>query len=409
MKGYGVKRATAVTAVAAGALLLWPQTAQAAPLSPSAATPRAIAPLIIGTALPDTGELASYGKGTQAAVRLAINDLNAAGGVLGAPVTMLRGDSGDAKTTTLVKTLDSLRAAGAQSVVGPMSSSLLLANLSKATGLTLVSPATTSPLLTGEIYRVVPSDVMQGVALAKLASIGGVVRLAVVAPKSATTISDAAIAEAKARHIATLTFTYPATIKDASALAASIAAKHPDGIIFAGGAETGNIVGALVKRGMPTHVYFTSWAGAGAASRSLPRGTLLGAKELGPDLRVDPAFRKRITSVNSAVTKFDYTPQAYDSAAVIGLAAAQAGHAFGVITPDSIAAAIPSVTTYGQPCTSIAVCLPLIGQGLDVDYVGVSGPLDISEDGDPVMATYVVRTFGGNNEPGTSVRYVRVP
>ena len=63
----------------------------------------------------------------------------------------------------------------------------------------------------------------------------------------------------------------------------------------------------------------------------------------------------------------------------------------------------------GQRCSTPSVCLALIARGTDIDYVGVSGPVDISIDGDVVSASYALRTFGGNNKPGTSVRYVRYP
>ena len=53
-------------------------------------------PLIVGTLLPQTGSLAQLGPPEIAGVDLAVQDINAAGGVLGQPVQLVEGDSGDA-------------------------------------------------------------------------------------------------------------------------------------------------------------------------------------------------------------------------------------------------------------------------------------------------------------------------
>ena len=51
--------------------------------------------LTIGGLLPETGNLAFLGPPEIAGVQLAVNDINAAGGVLGEDVVWLPGDSGD--------------------------------------------------------------------------------------------------------------------------------------------------------------------------------------------------------------------------------------------------------------------------------------------------------------------------
>jgi ABC-type branched-subunit amino acid transport system substrate-binding protein len=63
-----------------------------------AANPNATSggPLTIGTLLPLTGDLAFLGPPEVAGAKLAVQEINAAGGVLGAPVKLIEGDSGDA-------------------------------------------------------------------------------------------------------------------------------------------------------------------------------------------------------------------------------------------------------------------------------------------------------------------------
>ena len=62
--------------------------------------------LHIGTVLPQTGNLAFLGPPEFAAVELAVNDINAAGGVLGKDVLLTQGDSGDTSTDIANQTVD---------------------------------------------------------------------------------------------------------------------------------------------------------------------------------------------------------------------------------------------------------------------------------------------------------------
>lgn len=378
----------AVAALAAGLLAVpvWSGMASASPL-------------LVGTVLPNTGDLAAYGPGTQAAARLAVADLVAAG----AEVTLLPGDSGDTNSATLSATVARLKSAGVQALVGPLSSTLLLRNLSVVAGLPVVSPATTSPLLTGKIARVVPSDALQGAVLVKLASFDLAVKVVAVGPASSKATLDRIVADARLRGMSAVKVSYPDSTRSITSYAATVAAKHADAIVFTGGAETPALIRALVKVGLPAHVYFTTSSGAAAATGSYAKGTLTGAKVLGPDLRTPAAFKKRVLAVNPKVKQFDYTTQTYDATMVVALAAAEAGD------PANLGAHLASVTTGGQSCSTAASCLSLIGRGADIDYRGVSGPVDLSENGEPVAASYSMRTFGLGNKPGTSLRYVRYP
>ena len=63
----------------------------------------------------------------------------------------------------------------------------------------------------------------------------------------------------------------------------------------------------------------------------------------------------------------------------------------------------------GTKCDALASCLRKVRDGVDIDYVGLSGAVDLGDAGEPIVATYAVRTFGSNNAPGTRVRYVSVP
>ena len=83
-----MKRPVFVACIVALAGSMSSLTAQATP-SPE---PRETTTLTLGTTLPDTGSLKAYGPATQTAVQLAVDDANAAWGVLGADVMLMAGD-----------------------------------------------------------------------------------------------------------------------------------------------------------------------------------------------------------------------------------------------------------------------------------------------------------------------------
>ena len=363
--------------------------------------------LVLGTALPTTGALAAYGPATQTAVLLAVEDANAAGGVAGAEVTLVRGDSGDSPQA-FATTAARLRTAGAQAVVGPLSSALLLDSLASLDGLAFVAPAATSPLLNGRVARTSPSDDLQGMALARLAAQSRVSRLAIVVPRAAIAMARAALSEATLQSMTGEIVAYTPRARAAD-VAESIARVHADGVILMGGTETTGIIRELLRRGLPATVLLTATAGASIDGAALPRGLLRGARELGPDLRVPQPLADRIRARDRSAKEISYAALAYDAAAVAILAAEQSARFLGEVTPDGIKAAIPSVSAVGTPCTTLASCLRKVRTGVDIDYVGQSGAVDLSAAGDPLVATYAVRTLGPNNEPGPRVRYVTVP
>src|ERR1700759_932147 len=84
------------------------QTTNSPKDSNTAAAAKGDGTLKIGTLLPQTGSLAFLGPPEFAGVKLAIQDINAAGGVLGKQVTETDSDSGDTSTDTASQSVDRL-------------------------------------------------------------------------------------------------------------------------------------------------------------------------------------------------------------------------------------------------------------------------------------------------------------
>ncbi|MCW2683129.1 MAG: ABC-type branched-chain amino acid transport system periplasmic component-like protein [Blastococcus sp.] len=132
-------------------------------------------PLVIGTLLPLTGNLAFLGPPEVAGAKLAINDINAAGGVLGQPAQLVEGDSGDTSTDTATQTVDRLLQSGVNAIIGAASSgvSLTVIDTIVGAGVLQFSPANTGDGFTtyndnGLYFRTAPPDVLQAIALADL-------------------------------------------------------------------------------------------------------------------------------------------------------------------------------------------------------------------------------------------------
>jgi Periplasmic binding protein len=132
-------------------------------------------PLIIGTLLPETGNLAFLGPPEIAAAQLAVNDVNAAGGVLGQQVQLVQRDSGDTTTDIATQSVDALLQAGANAIIGAASSGVSLTVIDTITGAGVLqfSPANTSDQFTtyndnGLYFRTAPPDTLQAEALADL-------------------------------------------------------------------------------------------------------------------------------------------------------------------------------------------------------------------------------------------------
>jgi branched-chain amino acid transport system substrate-binding protein len=131
----------------------------------------ASAPFKIGVAGPMTGQYATYGASHKAGAELAVEELNAAGGVNGAEVSIAIGDDlGDPKEAVLVaqKFIDDTEIVV---VDGHQFSGATIAAGGKyePAGLTMITPSATQPDITtlGDyIWRICMTDAVQGKGLA---------------------------------------------------------------------------------------------------------------------------------------------------------------------------------------------------------------------------------------------------
>ena len=139
-----------------------------------ATRPRRAQRLVIGHYASLTGNTAHFGQDTDKAVRLAVDEANAAGGVLGKPVQLTtlddRGDSAEA-ANAVTRLLD---VEHVNALIGEVASSLSLAGgrVAQRRGIPMISPSSTNPKVTqvGDfIFRVCFIDPFQGKVMALFA------------------------------------------------------------------------------------------------------------------------------------------------------------------------------------------------------------------------------------------------
>ena len=78
---------------------------------------------------------------------------------------------------------------------------------------------------------------------------------------------------------------------------------------------------------------------------------------------------------------------------------ALAAEAAGDDSGQSIASQMQAVSTEGTTCTTFAECRDLIAEGEDIDYDGVSGPIEFNDNGDPTTASIGVYDYDDTNVP----------
>jgi len=394
-----------------------PAPVSGTPITPPAGVSKSNGTLTIGTVLPKTGNLAFLGPPEFAAVKLAIKDINAAGGVNGKPVAYLEGDSGDAQQDVANPTVDRLLRGGADVLIGAASSGVTKTFLDKATsaGAVVYSPANTSPDFTtiadkGLYFRTAPSDVLQGRVLGETIVADGKQSVAILALQDPYGTGLAAnvgraICDGGANVPVDPIFYDPAA-SNFDAQVGQVKAANPDAVVLIGFEESAKIIQALAAQGVgpkEQQLYLVDGNLGNALGEDLPAGLLEGTKGSLPGAEAAGDFRQQLLTVDKALKDYSYAGESYDAVVTSALAAVVAKSDAG----DAIAKALPDVTRGGEKCTTFKACADLLAAGTtDIDYDGVSGPIEFSDVGDPTEATIGIYTYGPDNTLTTTVDYV---
>src|SRR5262249_9161869 len=130
--------------------------------------------ITIGGLLSQTGTLSTIGQEQIRAAQMAVDEINAGGGVLGTPPVLFNRDDGSDKTRTPMVAMDLITNQKPPVIVGSIGSGNTVAasDVTIPAGVILFSGSSTSPAITtladnDTVFRTCPSDALQGQLLAK--------------------------------------------------------------------------------------------------------------------------------------------------------------------------------------------------------------------------------------------------
>ena len=367
--------------------------------------------LKVGTILPETGDLAFLGPPEFAGAQLAINEINDAGGVLGADVEYSPGDSGDTNTDIANQTTDRLLSEGVDVIVGAASSGVSFTVIDKITGANVIqfSPANTSPDFTdyddnGLYFRTAPSDVLQGRVLSDLIVADGNATVGIMArqdPYGEGLLQYTAepLAEAGAEVTNDGGIVYDPAAENFDAEVGEIVAADPDAFVMIGFEESAQILTSLFEAGFTQgdkNIYLVDGNVGNALGENFAGtpGILEGVRGTLPSAELSEDLRGRLLEVDPELEDFSYGPETYDAVVITALAAEVAG----TDDPVAIAAEINGVTRDGTTCTTFEECRDLVADGEDIDYDGAGGPYTFGDAGEPTEASFAILQYGPDNQ-----------
>jgi ABC-type branched-subunit amino acid transport system substrate-binding protein len=226
------------------------------------------APLVLGGLLPISGGLEFAYPPMIAGARLALKEINDAGGVLGQPVVWKDGNDFTDPTKALT-TVAKHKADGVHVIIGPSGSAISLKVLPEVVkgGMILFSPSATAAALSnvedsGMYFRTAPSDILQARALADVMLRDGVKKICLIAIDDA--YGDGLMADVQKELTAAgvsasqiKVFQYevgedsmiakPDQITD---IARQVNGFEPDGVLVIGFEESAEVIKGLAKAGM---------------------------------------------------------------------------------------------------------------------------------------------------------------
>ena len=362
--------------------------------------------LTIGTLLPETGSLAFLGPPEIAGVQMAIEEINAAGGVLGEDIVLVESDSGDTSTDIANQSVDRLLEEGVDAIIGAASSGVTLTVIDKITdaGVIQISPANTSTELTdhpdnGFYFRTAPPDVFQGGVLGDLFVEADCARVGIFALDDpyGTGLADeveSAVTDAGGEVPADAKIIYDPQATTFDAEVQQMVGANPDCIGVFGFDESARLVATMAEQGIgPADVQvFGSDGNMGFAfgDQLDDASVLAGMRGTTPfGERAFGEFGDRLLAFNPELRDLNYAGESYDAVILLALAAEQAGSD----DPAEMQAVINDLTRGGEKCEDFAACLALVQAGTDVDYDGIGGPLEFTDVGEPSVASFGILEF----------------
>jgi branched-chain amino acid transport system substrate-binding protein len=380
----------------------------ATPTPTEEASPVVSGPLKIGILVPFTGPLSDFGGPFHNAAKLAVKEINAAGGVLGQDVTLIEGDSATEPVKAQEEARRLINIEGVTGIVGAASSGVTLAVAGSETvpnEIVQISPASTSPALTdvdddGFLYRTTISDAAQGVILGKLVyEILGFTSACTMyvnnaygqglSEQFAETFEElGGTVTAQVSHAAEEQLSYLAElnqcVEGGPEVLAAISYPEHAGVYLKEALEQGLIDQFVFCDGTKSDDQFEALGWEYFEGMS---GTAPGALEAVAGTTFTAAYEVEY----GEYPPFPFMRESYDAVYVIALAAEAAGSTDAKAIRDAIDdIANPPGEVVNPGVDGFTSALGLIEAGTAIDYQGAAGPIDFDPNGDVLQGAIEV-------------------
>jgi branched-chain amino acid transport system substrate-binding protein len=380
--------------------------------------------LALGQLAPLTGSLASISKSLTTPVRIAVDEINAAGGVNGKAVGLaVANDGGDDLPVARASLNTLLNTNKVDAIIGPTATgtALDLLDAIRLKGVLECSGSNSAEELSaadsgGYYFRTAPPDRLQALALARQVVAGGKKRpVIVVRDDTYGTTFAAPLVRTLRRDGATPAgdvIRYDPQTQDLTAVGREIASRHPDSVVVISLVDDGarlvnamsaagagpNQIPVYTADGMQSTTFHTKVNPANPDAVRGILGTAPAAAPSGPDTPFTTALRK--TGVAPI-----FSAHYYDCVILTALAAVKAHSDDPKKMKDAFAKNLRGTTD----CSTFATCSQALAAGKTIHYRGASSPFDHWDGNEPGEGTYDVWSYSGTGsvvtgEPGYQIR-----
>jgi ABC-type branched-subunit amino acid transport system substrate-binding protein len=370
--------------------------------------------LTIGDMVPLTGDLSVFGPAGRKAADLSVEQIEAAVAEVGSDI-QVSVEHADTETASqaAVQAARQLISGGATCLTGAWASANTIpvgTSVAARQRIPQISPASTSAEVTtlednGFVFRTAPSDILQGVALADTIEeeLGGTDFTVSLAARNDAYgegfINQFKEAWEERGGSTTGPVLFDPQQPSYSSEAGEIVSGNPDAYVIIDFPDTYQRMGAaLVRTGdFDAEKLFTA---DGLAADEIPEGVppraLEGAKGTRPGTPEEGTEVERFAELFEEAggpARGTFDAQNFDAVMMCFLGAVAAGSS----EPQDIQEQLQAVS--GPPgdkftFLQLADAIRALQEGQDIDFDGVTGPIDWDDNGDPTTATYEVWTYG---------------
>lgn len=358
-------------------------------------------PIKIGQLNSFTGDLSDFGVAHENAARLAVDEINEAGGVGGEPIEIVTGDTqtdptvGSSEATRLIEVED------VDFILGALASGVTLPVAESVTGpnnILQISAASTAPALTDAndndfLFRTVISDAAQGPVLANLVQEEGIESVCTMFINNAY---GQGLSEIFAQNLEELGGTVTAQVpheSEQATYASELQTCTADGPQALAGIAYPESAGIFLREAVEGDVAETYVWVDGTKSDTMfadlgwPEvfdGTV-GTAPSALDLATGDAFDAAYEAEFGSLPPLPFLRETYDAVYLMALAA-EKSLADGIDIREALrAVANPEGTVINPGVEGFQQALEAIANGEEINYEGAGGPQDFDENGDALI------------------------